>query len=227
MPAEDSFWLLVATIDRYMNGYFTDLSQLRVDSVVFSQLLKDFHPKLADHLDANSVTPLLYMTQWYLAAFTTILPWPSVLRVWDIFYLDGVKVFYHVGLAIMDICKDHLLRNCPTSTELLDFLLHIPHSYLEPDTLFPAVFKVKLSKADLTKYTQRAQHSDSSLGNIPDVLENGMKNLSVSDLGYHQSSSSLSSSPRSNSRNQSSTSLASSGVGSIGRSFMRKTGSHN
>jgi hypothetical protein len=39
MPAEDTFWLLVATIEEYMVGYFTPtLSQVRIDSIVFEQL---------------------------------------------------------------------------------------------------------------------------------------------------------------------------------------------
>ncbi len=51
MPAEDTFWLLVATIEEYMVGYFTPtLSQVRIDSMVFEQLLADHDPKLAQHL---------------------------------------------------------------------------------------------------------------------------------------------------------------------------------
>jgi hypothetical protein len=51
MPAEDSFWLLVATIEEYMVGYFTPtLSQVKIDSIVFEQLLFEHDPKLAQHL---------------------------------------------------------------------------------------------------------------------------------------------------------------------------------
>ncbi|CAO3638487.1 unnamed protein product [Mucor hiemalis] len=106
MTLEDSFWLLVATIDRYMNGYFTPtLSQLRIDAYIIGQLLKDHNPKLAQHLEDNDVLPIMYIAQWFLTAFTMTLPWESVLRVWDAFYFEGIKVFYRVSLAIMDICK--------------------------------------------------------------------------------------------------------------------------
>jgi hypothetical protein len=51
MPAEDTFWLLVATIEEYMVGYFTPtLSQVRIDSIVFEQLLAEHDPRLAQHL---------------------------------------------------------------------------------------------------------------------------------------------------------------------------------
>ena len=51
MPAEDTFWLLVVTIEEYMNGYYTpDLMELKVDSFVFDVLLGEHDPKLAQHL---------------------------------------------------------------------------------------------------------------------------------------------------------------------------------
>lgn len=90
MSLEDTFWLLVATIDRYMNGYFTPtLSQLRIDAYIIGQLLKDHQPKLAQHLESNDVLPIMYIAQWFLTAFTMTLPWDSVLRVWDAFYFEG------------------------------------------------------------------------------------------------------------------------------------------
>jgi hypothetical protein len=90
MTVEDTFWLLVATIDRYMNGYFTPtLSQLRIDAYIIGQLLKDHNPKLAQHLESNDVVPIMYIAQWFLTAFTMTLPWDSVLRVWDAFYFEG------------------------------------------------------------------------------------------------------------------------------------------
>lgn len=97
---------MVATIDRYMNGYFTPtLSQLRIDAYIIGELLKDHNPKLAQHLENNDVLPIMYIAQWFLTAFTMTLPWDSVLRVWDAFYFEGIKVFYRVSLAIMEICK--------------------------------------------------------------------------------------------------------------------------
>lgn len=109
MTVEDTFWLLVATIDRYMNGYFTPtLSQLRIDAYIIGQLLKDHQPKLAQHLENNDVLPIMYIAQWFLTAFTMTLPWDSVLRVWDAFYFEGIKVFYRVSLAILEICKGNI-----------------------------------------------------------------------------------------------------------------------
>lgn len=47
----------------------------------------------------------MYIAQWFMTAFTMTLPWNSVLRVWDVFYFEGVKVFYRISLAILEIVK--------------------------------------------------------------------------------------------------------------------------
>ncbi|KAI7903323.1 rab-GTPase-TBC domain-containing protein [Cokeromyces recurvatus] len=176
MTAEESFWLLVATIDKYMNGYFTpSLSQLRIDAYIIEQLLKDHNPKLAHHLEKNDVMPIMYITQWFLTAFTMTLPWESVLRVWDAFYFEGIKVFYRISLAILDICKEHLLNSCPSNSELLSFLLHIPHKYLEADILLSTAFRIHLSKTDIKRYAKKAGTEDLTTSGLP--IEHGIKNL--------------------------------------------------
>lgn len=35
------------------------------------------------------IDPIMYMTEWFLCAFTRTLPWPTLLRFWDIFLFDG------------------------------------------------------------------------------------------------------------------------------------------
>ncbi|KAG0165765.1 hypothetical protein DFQ28_005993 [Apophysomyces sp. BC1034] len=189
MPVEDAFWLVVATIDRYMNGYFTPaLPQLRIDAYIIGQLLKDHQPKLAQHLKNNGVEPNIFITQWFLTAFTMTLPWSAVLRVWDVFYFEGVKVFYRISLAIMEICKDHLLYSCPTNSELLEFLLHIPHEYLGADTLLEVAFRIKLSKTDIKRYAKKASTgSDETTTGLP--FEHGLKNLQVGTSSFSSSHS--------------------------------------
>ncbi|KAG0318309.1 hypothetical protein BGZ99_005754 [Dissophora globulifera] len=152
MPVEDAFWLLVATIEGYMQDYYIpSLRQLRIDAQVFERLLKDQDPPLAEHLLNNDVIPLMYMTQWFMTLYTMSLPWASVLRVWDVFYFDGVKALFRVGLAIMQLCRDHLLNKCPTSSELLAYILHIPLDILAPKPLLEAALQIKLKKQSVEK----------------------------------------------------------------------------
>ncbi|KAG0250849.1 hypothetical protein BG011_008046 [Mortierella polycephala] len=152
MPVEDAFWLLVATIEGYMQDYYTPtLRQLRVDAQVFEQLLRGQDPLLAQHLENNDVIPLMYMTQWFMTLFTMSLPWASVLRVWDVFYYDGVKALFRVGLAVLQLCREHLLNKCPTSSELLAYILHIPLEILGPKALLETALQIKLRRNSVQK----------------------------------------------------------------------------
>lgn len=40
----------------------------------------------------NGVEPILYMTEWFMCCFIRSLPWQTVLRIFDIFLAEGVKV---------------------------------------------------------------------------------------------------------------------------------------
>ncbi|KAF9193445.1 hypothetical protein BGZ51_003249 [Haplosporangium sp. Z 767] len=155
MPVEEAFWLLVATIEGYLNEYFTPtLRQLRIDAQVFERLLKAQDPRLATHLERNDVLPIMYMTQWFLTLFTMSLPWASVLRVWDVFYFDGVKTLFRVGLAVLQICRTHLLEQCPSSSECMDYLLHVPLQLLGPEVLLEkTAYRIRLRRENIEKMT--------------------------------------------------------------------------
>jgi hypothetical protein len=154
MPVEEAFWLLVATLEGgYLNDYFTPtLRQLRIDALVFERLLKAQDPRLAQHLETNDVSPIMYITPWFLTLFTLSLPWASVLRVWDVFYFDGVKTLFRIGLGILQICRSTLLENCPSSAECMDFLLHVPLERLGPEILLDrTAFRIRLRRESLEK----------------------------------------------------------------------------
>lgn len=42
----------------------------------------------------QKVEPVLYMTEWFLCAFTRTLPWSTVLRVWDMFLFEGKRYIW-------------------------------------------------------------------------------------------------------------------------------------
>ena len=159
LPPEGSFWLLVETLERFLTGYFTpSMVRLRVDAQIFHGLIKEVVSKrLSKHLDSQGVEPLLYMTSWFLTMFTTSLPWGLVLRIWDIFYFEGIKILYRVGLGILKISKVTLLESCPGTGEIMEYLLSLPPNILSPDSLFKICFDIKLKRREITKLEKKAK----------------------------------------------------------------------
>lgn len=93
----------------------------------------------------------MYIAQWFMTAFTMTLPWNSVLRVWDVFYFEGVKVFYRISLAILEIVKgmDYCLRlHDGGGKALIDMHCTRSHPYILSNQLrnplFPPAYSSQL-----------------------------------------------------------------------------------
>lgn len=61
-------------------------------------------------------------------------------------------------------------------------MLHIPHEYLEPNTLLDTAFRINLSKTDIKRYAKKAGTEDSTVTGLP--FEHGIKNLQVGSNGH-------------------------------------------
>jgi hypothetical protein len=73
------------------------------------------------------------------------------------FYSEGLKVLHRVGLAIMKRVGKHLIRKCPTSTEIMDFLLHIPHEFLNQEEMIRTALGIGVSRKELSDLEEEAK----------------------------------------------------------------------
>ncbi|CAI9783214.1 unnamed protein product [Fraxinus pennsylvanica] len=105
MSEENAFWTLVGIIDDYFDGYFSlEMIESQVDQLVFEELMHETFPKLVNHLDYLGVQVTLIIGPWFLSIFVNILPWESVLRVWDVILFEGNRVMlFRTALALMDL----------------------------------------------------------------------------------------------------------------------------
>lgn len=49
----------------------------------------------------HSVEPVLYMVEWFMCMYCRTLPWNIVLRIWDVFLCEGVKVLFKVAIVLL------------------------------------------------------------------------------------------------------------------------------
>ncbi|GAB2300540.1 hypothetical protein Dimus_034581 [Dionaea muscipula] len=105
MPEENAFWTLVGIIDDYFDGYYThDMIESQVDQLVFEELMRERFPKLVNHLDYLGVQVAWISGPWFLSIFVNMLPWESVLRVWDVLLFEGNRVMlFRTALALMEL----------------------------------------------------------------------------------------------------------------------------
>ncbi|KAG7031847.1 MDR1, partial [Cucurbita argyrosperma subsp. argyrosperma] len=131
MPEENAFWTLMGIIDDYFDGYYSEeMIESQVDQFVFEELVRERFPKMGlyihqrdlcqeffscfvllffpflpvNHLDYLGVQVAWVTGPWFLSIFMNMLPWESVLRVWDVLLFEGNRVMlFRTALALMEL----------------------------------------------------------------------------------------------------------------------------
>lgn len=68
---------------------------IQLDGEILYALLHKVSPTAHRHLKKHNLEPILYMTEWFMCAFSRTLPWASVLRIWDMFLCEGKMLEKH------------------------------------------------------------------------------------------------------------------------------------
>ncbi|KAG1337963.1 TBC1 domain family member 8B [Cocos nucifera] len=105
MPEENAFWTLTGIIDDYFDGYYSEeMVESQVDQLVLEELIRERFPKLVNHLDYLGVQVAWVTGPWFLSIFMNMLPWESVLRIWDVLLFEGNRVMlFRAALALMEL----------------------------------------------------------------------------------------------------------------------------
>ncbi|XP_008324566.1 TBC1 domain family member 10A-like [Cynoglossus semilaevis] len=154
MPAEDAFWVLVQICEKYLPGYYsTGLEAIQLDGEILHALLKKVSPVAHSHMKKHKLEPILYMTEWFMCAFSRTLPWASVLRVWDMFLCEGVKIVFRVGLVLLKsmLGSQEKLKSCQGLYETMELLRAIKPQYMQEKFLIREIIDLSVSEKDIEK----------------------------------------------------------------------------
>ena len=153
LPTEKAFWCFVSICDKYLTGYYSSgMQAIQLDGDILFGLLKRVSYNAYRHLKKQGIEPILYMTEWFLCAFTRTLPWPTVLRIWDMFVCEGVKVLFKVGLVLLkNILTEAARKKCPTMYETLTLLKELPSDITSEAFLIPQVLQIDISEEVMAK----------------------------------------------------------------------------
>ncbi|KAI4320341.1 hypothetical protein MLD38_033836 [Melastoma candidum] len=149
MSEEDAFWLLVAllkgAVHAPMEGlYLVGLPLVQQYLSQLEQLVKEHLPKLGEHFAQEMINPSMYASQWFITVFSYSFPFHLALRIWDVFLFEGVKIVFKVGLALLKFRHDELIK-LPFE-KLVHALRNFPEDALDPDTLLPMAYSIKVTK---------------------------------------------------------------------------------
>ncbi|KAK0153749.1 TBC1 domain family member 10B [Merluccius polli] len=150
MPAEQAFWCLVQICERYLPGYYSaGLEAIQLDGEIFFSLLRRTCPMAYRHLKKFKIDPILYMTEWFMCIFSRTLPWSCVLRVWDMFFCEGVKIVFRVGLVLLKQTLGSVdkLRELQGMYETMERLRNITPDLLREDVLVQEIVVLPVTES--------------------------------------------------------------------------------
>ena len=195
MSEKQAFYLLSILCDRLLPGYYsTTMYGTLLDQRVFEALVEKTMPILWDHLAKADVQLSVVSLPWFLSLYINSMPLIFAFRILDVFFLEGPKVLFQIGLAILRINGEELLDANDDGTFIsilknyfatLDLSAH-PKSEnpkLRSLTKFQELMVVAFKEfSGITQHTisdQRAIHKDAVLENI----ESFAKRTTIRNLG--------------------------------------------
>ena len=208
MSESQAFFLLSVLCDRLLPGYYSStMYGTLLDQRVFESLVEKTMPILWEHLVKSDVQLSVVSLPWFLSLYINSMPLIFAFRVLDVFFLEGPKVLFQVGLAILRINGEDLLDITDDGTFIS--ILKTYFSRLEESahpkseneklravTKFQELMVVAFKEfAGITQSTiseQRAKHKDAVLDNIESFAKRTSirnlgpesKRLSTDDLGF-------------------------------------------
>lgn len=149
MSEEDAFWLLVALLKGAVHAPMEGLYQVGLPLVQqylfqFEQLVKEHLPKLGQHFSEEMINPSMYASQWFITVYSYSFPFPLTLRIWDVFLNEGVKIVFQLGLALLTVCQDDLVKLA--FEKLIHALRNFPEEAMDPEKLLSLAFSIKVTE---------------------------------------------------------------------------------
>ena len=172
MDEESSFYMLDSLMDKYkLEGfYLPGFPELKKTFYILLNLEKKFVPKVYELFKKEGMMPSMYASEWFICLFSRNLEFNGLVRIFDVFLLEGYKVIYRFSLAFLKIKEDEFLKG---KDGLASIMQTINKSYenIDIENLFKIAFGFSISRKDLDK-----------LGQEYDKIKDDQKNEFVKQL---------------------------------------------
>ena len=111
LSEEQCFWLLDSLCDRLLPGYYTQsMSGTLLDQKVFEDLVEHTMPILHEHFVQHDMQLSVVTLPWLLSLYINSMPMVFAFRIIDCFMAFGARVLFQIGLAILKLNGEELLR---------------------------------------------------------------------------------------------------------------------
>jgi len=148
---EDAFIMLARLLkDWNMAGlYLPDFPLLYQYLYIHDQLLESNLPRLAAHFKSELISTTSYAAEWYTTLFVSRLPFAHVIRIWDIYFVEGVSILFKVSVALLKFYQNDLLKY--PLEKIMEKLKNLSNITLSPDELITKALEISITGKKLEK----------------------------------------------------------------------------
>ncbi|KAF9301217.1 hypothetical protein BGZ74_006977 [Mortierella antarctica] len=138
---EEAFWILASMLGRHLpEDYFTSqLLSPQADQRVLKELVHEILPRLHEHFQEMHVDLTAVTFSWFLTLFTDCLPVETLLRVWDVFFVEGMLVLFKVAVAVLWMNEKEILK-CRNGAAVYCFMKQMTLGMHQADKLMKVAF---------------------------------------------------------------------------------------
>jgi hypothetical protein len=143
---EESFWVLQALLNDFelKNLFRPGLAQLKMRCFQLDCLMQHYLPQVRQRLKECGICTEIYSAKWFLTLMTYELPSQMLMKVWDLFFLKGWKIFFKVILALLTLSKELILTG--DSSSIPHLLKSLPKKVRSEETLLKLAMQIKVTK---------------------------------------------------------------------------------
>ncbi len=138
---EEAFHMLTALVERVPDYYVKEMIGSVVDLHVFDHLVHQHLPKIAAHLKRDGLDVQLIALPWFLCLFIGYVPLEVVLRILDVFFLEGPIVLFQLGLALLKVKEREIL----TKRDSIEMIELFKSSAIDANHVLQLAFSEELS----------------------------------------------------------------------------------
>ena len=152
MDEESSFFMLDSLMKKYgLEGYYEpNFPKLKSTFYIMLNLLKKFIPKVYELFKKEGMIPSMYASEWFICLFSRNLEFNALVRIFDVFLLEGYKVIYRFVLAFLKLKEDKFLTGKDGLASIMQ-TLNDCYNIDDIEKLFQTAFGFSFSRKDINK----------------------------------------------------------------------------
>lgn len=121
--------------------YFKNQQEINYRIQLFKQVFYTNLPELCDLFELNEIRPEDYFINWNMSLFSRSFSVDFVMRIWDIYLIDGLKTVYSAAISILNYFKNDFMEM--DGDEILELLNNSSEKNINENAIINNISKVK------------------------------------------------------------------------------------